>query len=188
MGRLKQLLSWPPKSDESKPLVAAAFDAIARVCDEMFVVLGHEHQAVMAALEGRKFRYYAFGEPGDMFRSVRIGLAVAPINCNVPEDSPVQLLLHLADHPEVRRDTLETLLVVADENSQCAVMPQFRSKGGHPVLVPPNVAKLICGYEGAGGLRQFWLDHPQLCIRLPVDDPGVAFDVDTQLDYDLGIE
>ena len=42
MGRPKQLLPWPPKGENPKPLVAAAFDAIARVCDEMVVVVGHE--------------------------------------------------------------------------------------------------------------------------------------------------
>jgi molybdenum cofactor cytidylyltransferase len=188
MGRLKQLLPWPPNSPDGRPLVAAAFDAIARVCDEMFVVLGHEHQAVMAALAGRKFRYYAFGEPGDMFRSVRIGLAVAPIDCNEPVESPVQLLLHLADHPLVRRDTLDALCAAADNHPLHAVMPQFRGHGGHPVLIPPNVAQLICGYDGEGGLRQFWLDHPELCQRLPVDDAGVVVDIDTQADYDLCFE
>jgi CTP:molybdopterin cytidylyltransferase MocA len=66
-------------------------------------------------------------------------------------------------------------------------MPQYRGKGGHPVLIPPGVAKLICDYEGGGGLRQFWLDRPHLCQRLPVDDPGVVFDVDTQADYDFHV-
>jgi CTP:molybdopterin cytidylyltransferase MocA len=154
----------------------------------MFVVLGHEADAVMAALAGRQFRYYSFGEPGEMFRSVRIGLAVAQLKCDDDINSPVQLLLHLADHPEVRRDTLEVIVSAAGEHPECAVMPQFRSKGGHPVLIPPNVSQLICGYEGAGGLRQFWLDRPDLCVRLPVDDSGVVFDVDTQSDYDFRVQ
>jgi CTP:molybdopterin cytidylyltransferase MocA len=185
MGRPKQLLVWPPHTPDGKPLVAVAYDAIARVCDEMFVVLGHKSNAVMAALAGRKFRYYAFGESGDMFRSVRIGLAIAPIKCDEKADDPVELLLHLADHPEVRRDTLDAIVAAGTSRPDCAVMPQFRGKGGHPVLIPPNVAKLICGYEGVGGLRQFWLDRPELCLRLPVDDPGVVFDVDTPSDYDF---
>ncbi len=185
MGRPKQLLPWPPKAENAKPMVAAAFDVIARVCDEMFVVLGHEADAVMAALASRKFRYYTFGEPGDMFRSVRIGLSVGVLNCSAEPPEPVLVLLHPADHPDVRRDTLEALFEAFDHLSEHAVMPQYRGRGGHPVLIPPAVAKQICGYEGPGGLRQFWIDCPHLCVRLPVDDPGVVLDVDTQADYDL---
>jgi molybdenum cofactor cytidylyltransferase len=186
MGRPKQLLPWPPNSPDGKPLVAAAFDAVSRICDEMFIVLGHEADAVMAALGDRRCRHLTIGNPSsDMFQSVRAGLGMAPIDCRVESDTPVQLLLHPADHPEVRRDTLEAIVLAAKESPERAVMPQFRGRGGHPVLIPPPVAKLICGYEGIGGLRQFWLDYPEHCLRLPVDDGGVVFDVDTQSDYDL---
>ena len=123
-----------------------------------------------------------------MFRSVRVGLATAPLNCRDDLNAPVELLLHLADHPEVRLDTLEAITAKANAHLDQAVMPQFRGRGGHPVLIPPSVAKLICGYGGIGGLRQFWLDHPELCVRLPVDDPGVMFDIDTQSDYDFCVQ
>lgn len=188
MGRPKQLLLWPPKVENAKPMVVAAYDAIARVCDEMFVVLGHEADAVMAALADRKYRYYAFGEPGDMFRSVRIGLSVGVLKCSAEPPEPSLVLLHPADHPEVRRDTLESLVAASVEWPERAVIPQYRGRGGHPVLIPPEVAKLICGYVGGGGLRQFWIDRPHLCHRLPVDDPGVVFDVDTQSDYDFRVQ
>jgi len=173
----------------SKPLVAAAFDAIARVCDEMFVVLGHGADDVLTALEPRRFRSYVFDNPSaEMFPSVRMGLTISPAACGIDESAEHQFLLQLADHPEVRHDTLEAIITTADAIQGRAVMPQFRGRGGHPVLIPPNVAKLICGYEGEGGLRQFWFDHPELCVRLPVDDAGVVFDVDTQSDYDFRVQ
>ena len=185
MGRPKQLLPWPPNSPASKPLVAAAFDAIARVCDEMYVVLGHEGGAVFDALGERTFQYFDTGNGRDeMIGSVRCGLGFAKLR----DPSITQFLLHPADHPEVRLDTLERLIARADEVPNCAVMPQYRGQGGHPVLIPASVAELIVEYHGPGGLRQFWLDRPDLCVRLPVDDPGVVLDIDTQLDYDLGVQ
>ena len=39
-------------------------------------------------------------------------------------------------------------------------------------------------YEGPGGLRQFWIDHADRCVRRKVDDPGVVFDLDTPGDYE----
>ena len=41
MGGKKQLTPWPG-ADGSKPLVAASYDAIRSICDDMVVVLGHD--------------------------------------------------------------------------------------------------------------------------------------------------
>jgi CTP:molybdopterin cytidylyltransferase MocA len=62
-------------------------------------------------------------------------------------------------------------------------MPEYNSKGGHPVLIPVSIADTLLKWNGDGGLRQFWLDHPHLCARHPVNDPGVTFDIDTPPDY-----
>ena len=179
MGRPKQLLSWPPNSPEAKPLVAAAFDAIARVCDEMVVVVGHQADEILAALGARAFHRTNGNPKSELFSSIRLGLAMAR-----HLDAFAAVLLQPADHPDVRCETLEALVTAANAHPDRAVMPQFRGRGGHPVLIPPPVAQLICGYAGMGGLRQFWLDYPELCLRLPVDDPGVVFDIDTPTDYD----
>jgi len=180
MGRPKQLLPWPPNTENSKPLVAAAFDAIARVCDEMFVVVGEEADAVLSALKGRTFRAIDVGVPGEMIRSVRLGLTSAS-----QLDSSASVLLHPADHPEVRRDILESMICRAAEQPDCAIVPTYRGKGGHPALIPASLVEDVISHSGAGGLRQFWLDHADRCVRLAVDDPGVVFDVDTQSDYDF---
>lgn len=181
MGRPKQLLPWPPKSENSKPLVAAAFDVIARVCDAMVIIVDHEADAVLAALGERMFYREVVGTARQpMFESIRIGMQMAK-----RIDQTADILLQPADQPEVRLDTLRALTSAAIERPDSAAMPQYRGRGGHPVVIPPNVATRVCAYGGHGGLRQFWLDHPELCIRLPVDDPGVVFDVDTQADYDF---
>jgi hypothetical protein len=36
--------------------------------------------------------------------------------------------------------------------------------------------------ECPDGLGQYWTDHPELCLRLAVDDRGVVRDVDTVQD------
>jgi len=47
---------------------------------------------------------------------------------------------------------------------------------------------LIRGYAPRGGLRQFWIERPDLCMWLPVDDSSVVFDVYTQSDYDFRVQ
>ena len=93
------------------------------------------------------------------------------------------MLLHPADHPEVRRETLDLLIQIAAEQPGHAVMPTFGGTGGHPVLIAAELAVDIVAYEGPGGLRQFWIDHADRCVRREVDDPGVVFDLDTPSDY-----
>jgi molybdenum cofactor cytidylyltransferase len=178
MGRPKQLLPWPPNAADSKPLVAAAFDAIACVCDAMVVVVGHEADAVIAALGDREFGAVAVDGGAEMFASVKAGLAVAR-----GIDPTAKVLLHPADHPEAQRETLEMLIQMADEQSGRAAMPMFGGAGGHPVLIAAELAVIIVSYEGSGGLRQFWIDNADQCIRIAVDDPGVVFDLDTPSEY-----
>jgi molybdenum cofactor cytidylyltransferase len=149
----------------------------------MVVVVGHEADAVEAALSGREFRSFHVDRTEEMIASIKVGMIAARVLYPTAD-----LLLQPADHAEVRRETLDVLIETAAENPNRAVMPEYQGKGGHPVLVPAQLAAHIISYAGSGGLRQFWLDHADRCMRLAVDDPGVVFDVDTPLDYDLGVQ
>jgi molybdenum cofactor cytidylyltransferase len=176
MGRPKQLLPWPPGGGTT--VVASAFDAIAPACDTMIVVVGHEGDAVRAALASRPFASVTADPDAPMFESIRRGLAEA-----ARVDPTARVLLHPADHPEVRPGTLDRLRAEALLHPAQAVCPEHGGRGGHPVLVPPAVAATIVGADGDGGLRRIWIDHPGCCRRIVVDDPGVVRDLDTPADY-----
>jgi molybdenum cofactor cytidylyltransferase len=182
MGRPKQLLPWPPESGK-QPMVAAAFDAIAPACCAMVVVIGHEAEGVVAVLGERAFEAVRVDPAAEMLTSVKAGLAAA---CSMHPTADV--LLHLADHPAVKRDTLECLIRTSAEQPNRAVMPEFDGRGGHPVVIPAGLVSSILDFQAAGGLRQFWLDHAERCVRLPVDDPGVVLDIDTPSDYESRAE
>jgi len=180
MGRLKQLLPWPPEEGKC-PLVAVAFDAVAPACCAMVVVVGHEADALLAALGERQFQSARVEPDAEMFVSVKAGLVVAR-----SIHPTADILLHPADHPLVKLETIEQLIRASAEHADRAVMPEYAASGGHPAIVPAGLVPSILNFTAAGGLRQFWLDRPELCMRLPVDDAGVVVDVDTPSDYDLG--
>src|SRR5262245_14196111 len=70
MGRLKQLLPWPPgASADGRTVVAASFDTIAPHCDEMIVVVGAEAEAVASALVPRRLRMVQADPDAEMFQS-----------------------------------------------------------------------------------------------------------------------
>jgi molybdenum cofactor cytidylyltransferase len=173
MGRTKQLVEWPTAKGP-QPLVAAAYDAIRPICDEMVVVLSHDADTVAAALGDRPFHRALGDADAPMFASICAGLSVAR---ELRPDATI--VLQPGDHPEVSMATLDTLVNRLLPPAARAVMPEYHGRGGHPVLIPSEVVSLILDVDCPDGLGQFWTEHPHLCERLPVDDPTILRDVDT---------
>lgn len=158
----------------TKPLVAAAYDAIASACETMIVVLGHRAEEVAELLEGRDFTAVLSDPDAPMFASVRVGLLTAQ-----RVDAQAAVLLHPADHPQVAPATLGALCREHASTPDCALLPTYSDRGGHPVLIPPAVIQQILPSECPAGLGEFWKEHPDRCRRVPVDDPVIVEDIDT---------
>src|SRR5436190_1081298 len=162
MGGRKQLTPWT-KSGSTMPLVAAAYEAIRSICDDMVVVLGHEANAVAAALDNRPFHRTESDPHSPMAESIRAGLRVAQ-----RIDATAAIVLQPGDHPEVATSTLDILTNCSLEFPAQTSIPEYAGRGGHPIIIPPNVAALLIEAECPEGLGQFWLDHPELCHRVPI--------------------
>jgi molybdenum cofactor cytidylyltransferase len=166
MGETKQLLPW-----EDGTVVEASFDAIAPYCDSMVVVVGADQKRVVETLGSRDFTVVESDPDAEQLTSIKLGLAVAKGD----------VLLHLADHPVVPPEVVKAILLVRND---LATIPTSGGKGGHPVFIPQNVVAKILGWNGEGGLRQFWEEHPQFVERLPVENAqGMLIDLDTPEDY-----
>ncbi len=174
MGGAKQFHRVTTLEGE-KPLVVAAFDAVESVCDRMIVVLGHRADEVAALLADRDFEIVISDPDAPMFDSVCAGLRAAQ-----KTNAVARVLLHPGDHPEVAATTLQTILTKSDHNPGQAIVPEHQGHGGHPAIIPPAVVEQIVGAECPRGLRQFWVDHPELCLRVAVDDSSVVRDIDTR--------
>jgi molybdenum cofactor cytidylyltransferase len=176
MGRTKQLLSWQT-ADGEKPLVAAAYDAVRPICDEMVVVLGHDADAVAAALGDRSFHRSQSDPDVTMFHSIRAGLKTAQ-----ELDPTATVVLQPADHPEVAKTTLTELTESSRQHAEQAVIPEFNGRGGHPILIPPAVIARLVVANSPAGLGDFWISYPEYCVRIAVADPSVIRDIDTPED------
>jgi molybdenum cofactor cytidylyltransferase len=176
MGGTKQLKPWP-SADGEKPLIAAAYDAIRPICDDMVVVLGHAADHVAVALGNRSFQQVQGDPDAPMFESIRAGLRIAQrINAGAA------IVLQPGDHPEVAASTLDILTNWSLQLPDQTIIPEYAGRGGHPVIIPPNIATLLMDAECPAGLGKFWLDHPELCHRVPIDDAKVIRDIDTPAD------
>jgi CTP:molybdopterin cytidylyltransferase MocA len=175
MGGTKQLLSWQGP-DGTKPLIAAAYDAIRPICHEMIVVVGHEADAVAAALGKRKF-YRVEADPDfPMFESIRTAMRTAQ-----KIDPTASVVLQPGDQPAVAPSTLQRLIDLSYYSTK-AIIPQFEGRGGHPILIPPSLAAtLITIWLPNQGLNAL-LAYPTFGRRTVVDDPSILRDIDTPHD------
>lgn len=179
MGRPKQLLPWPPGSIGGATVASASYDLLASRCDAMLVVLGHEAGAVRAALGSRDAAFIETDPEAPMFESIR-----AALRWSMVHQPGRSLMLHPADHPAVRIDTVSKLLDAFREHRESmAVMPEYGGRGGHPALMPARLLPEIAAWSGEGGLRRFWIDHPEICVRIRIDDEAVVRDLDEPGDY-----
>ncbi len=94
------------------------------------------------------------------------------------------VLVHLADHPLVRRSTFEE--VIAEfATGQCAiVIARYAGKRGHPVIFARSVLGELLDAPEDQGARVVVNRDPSRVVYVDVDDPGVNLDLDTPADLE----
>ena len=172
MGGAKQF--HPVETDEGiKPLVAAAFDAIAPVCSHMVVVFGHRAQEVAELLAGRDFVTQLADADEPMIASIHAGVRTVQ-----QIDPEAAVLLQPADHPRVSRATLNRLVGMHITHPRKTIIPTFDRRGGHPIVIPGRLSELLLRANCPEGLGRFWQDHPEYVMKISCSDPSVLEDVD----------
>ncbi len=159
-------------------MIEASFDLIASFCSVVFVVLDHDTEAITAALGDRSYTVVHGDADAPMFESIRSGLTtIAAYDSNAP------VLLHPGDQPAVLPTTVQHIVEAFAAHPRCAILPRYDDRGGHPVLIPPELLPRIVAFDGHDGLRGFWHTHAARCHRVVVDDPAAAMDVNTPEQY-----
>lgn len=91
------------------------------------------------------------------------------------------MLLFLGDMPEVPEEAARAVL---EEAGARPVAPSYRGRRGFPVYLPPSLRPRLLGLSGDIGARELIREG---CRLIPVDHPGVVFDVDVQEDLEGGL-
>ncbi len=63
------------------------------------------------------------------------------------------------------------------------LVPSYRGRRGHPLLISPARIPEIETLDLAVGLRELLERHPDQVEGIAVEDPGILQDVDTPEDY-----
>ena len=146
--------------------------AASRV-SEVVVVLGYEAARVEREVDLRGVRVvanrdYLLG----MSTSIRAGLRAA-------DPSAAAYLIVLGDQPFVGGATIDALLDAWMRRGTHILTPVFRGRRGNPVLVDRALAPEMDSITGDVGFRALFAERADEMLDVPVDDPGILFDVDT---------
>ena len=172
MGKFKPLL---PFGDQTVIESCVSKLRAANIA-EIVIVLGHRAEEVREQLKLASVAFVTNPNPdGEMSASIVLGV-------NALTDNARAVLIMPADHPAIHPETIQLLLGKWRGGAKL-IQPEFQGKGGHPVLIDLSYRDELRHLDPAAGLRGFFNKHRADVLRLPVDSPFVARDMDTWEDY-----
>lgn len=188
MGSDKALLLWPPPSSDSTAAVSsrqtflsATIQALNAYNDMVIVVVG-KNEANLAPVvysTGASLVRNPAPELGQ-FSSLQVGLREV---LNRGRDAA---MVTLVDRPPVNAATLESLRSTfeAAADAVWAVVPEYRGKHGHPIIVGREMIEVFLRAPATASARDIQHQYQQRIEYAEVDDPFVAWNVDTPQDYE----
>src|SRR5207245_11407146 len=93
------------------------------------------------------------------------------------------VLIALVDHPAVPPEVFELLIEEWRERGARLIQPEHHGRGGHPVLIDLAYREELMNLSPSRGLRSLFDKHRDDVVRLAVQSPFVARDMDTWEDY-----
>src|ERR1051325_5866744 len=174
MGAFKPLLPFGRRS-VVETCVANLLEAGAR---EVVVVVGHRGLEAPAALARETRVRFAVND----VEGSESGLSVAR-GVEAVSDGAEAVLVALVDQPAVPPGAIRSLIEARARTGARIVAPEWRGRGGHPVLLDLSLREEILSVVPEKGLRALFDAHGAEVLRVPADSPFVARDMDTWDDY-----
>jgi molybdenum cofactor cytidylyltransferase len=176
MGTQKLLLPFG-EATVVETVVAAALGS--RV-DRVLAVLGADADEVRRKIGSGGGPAVSFvlneGYRSGMLSSVQAGFGA------LPGDAEAAVVM-LGDQPFLRAPVIDVVVEAYRAGGKGIVVPVFRGRRGHPVLVDMKYGDEVQGLDPAEGLRQLLGAHPDDVGEVEVDDAAILRDLDTPEDY-----
>ncbi len=176
MGVPKLLLPWKEGTVIEHVLGVWRASAV----DRIWVVLREDQQAVVRICRRSGVDVVVLEQPpAEMKHSVQA--AILQIQ---QLDQPTALdvfLLAPADLPHLTSDVINRLLAWHDPRNPTLLLPEYRGRRGHPLLIPWHLSAAVLMLGSEQGVNSLLGQHP--LRTLPVDHPGCLQDLDHPVDY-----
>lgn len=160
--------AWPL---DGKPLIHHTIDSMAHSCSRIIVVGGHKIKRLKELTRDYAKVQVVFNEnySSGMFTSVKEGVK------HLKGD---KFFLIPGDCPLVKKEVYRQLLQARGD----IVIPEYRDRKGHPVLIKTSLAEEILREPEDSNLRDFIRRKGYETIE--VEDSGILIDIDTKEDFE----
>ncbi len=153
--------------------VIAVYDLPAIM--EHVIVVGAYGQDIQEKVKNDSIIWATNTRPeNEVGSSLQIGLNI------VSENADAVIIAH-GDMPMIRLETIAGMIDLFKQGS--IVIPVFKSKKGHPVMIDRSIAKKCMNPAFTHPLRHIIREHQELVMFFDSSDEGVLLDIDTWEDY-----
>ena len=111
-----------------------------------------------------------------MLSSIKCGFLHLPAGMDIT-------VIFLGDQPEIPGEVAKILIKEYGKAAKGIVIPVFRGKRGHPVLIHKKYRKEINDLADSEGLRSLIHKYSEDTLEVETDFPGILKDIDLPLDY-----
>lgn len=177
-GRSERMRAFKPLLPFGKTtVIASCIDYLREAgINEIIVVVGYRADDIKNHLKDREVTFALNPDPASqMSASIAHGIqqVFPPARAT---------LIALTDQPAIP-PSIVRLLVAHWRDGNRIIKPEFEGRGGHPVLIDLQFANELTTLDPQGGLKSFFTAHQEQVLRIPVQSPFVARDMDTWDDY-----
>ena len=141
--------------------------------EKILVVLGHQANEIRQQVEINPARVvinpnYRSGQTSSLQAGLRALAA----------DDPEAVLLCLVDHPAISTETVRMIASAFRESGAPVVIPTYRGRRGHPVLIGRQLFEEILALTAGAGADSVVRKYRSVTRFVEVEDEGVIIDVD----------
>lgn len=179
MGQPKVLLDW-----DGRPIIQHIIDVLTKVdISPIIIVLGAYHDQItdVVTSDSVSFVQNVNWEAGGMLSSIQAGLRAVPL-------SKEGIVIMLGDHPSISADTLRLLKKGFFETNAPIILPEYRGRSGHPIVLRQTIWEEVYSLDPNIGLRQLMRNHISGIARVDVGTDEIFRDIDTPQDYQAALK
>jgi molybdenum cofactor cytidylyltransferase len=173
MGRPKLVLPY----GEGTIIETVVRNALSSRADRTVVVLGANRKEIVEKITGFDVdRVVNARYREGMFTSVQRGLSALPASVRAA-------VFMLADQPDVPALAVDSLIEAYLREGRGIVLPVFRGKRGHPLLIDLKYRRRLETLSPEVGLRGLIMENPGDILEVSVPSAAVLDDIDYPDDY-----
>ena len=173
MGRFKPLLPFGSKT----VIESCVYTYLAAGIQNVVVVLHTRADDIKRQLKEVPVDFAFNPDPtSEMGASIACGVRA------IPEESQA-VFITPADYPAVPPTVVAALAQQWSQGHAKLLVPEYGNRGGHPVLIDLSFRDKLLELNSHGGLRGFLEGHRGEVVRVPMNSPFIARDLDTWDDY-----